>query len=91
MKLLSFNLILLILINVNHASILDFVSNPIKGTIDLINNQGKIFSESTKEIDKNIENLIGRPIETVQGTIDHSPDEERRAVSQLRLLLTPYK
>ena len=91
MKLLSFNLILLIFINVNHASILDLISNPIKGAIGLINNQGKLFGESAKEIDKNFQNLIGRPIETVQGTIDHSPDEERRAVSQLRLLLIAIK
>ena len=73
---------MLILINLsfNNASILDLIKHPIKGSIGLINNQNKLTGHLVKEINKNVQNLIRKPLKEIKGFADHSPDEERRAV-----------
>ena len=80
MKLLTLELLILTNLSLNHASILDLIKYPIKGSIGLVNNQNKLIDHLVKETNKNVQNLIRKPLKKIKGFADHSPDEERRAV-----------
>ena len=86
MKLLAFELLILINLCFNHASIVDLIKHPIKGSIGLVNNQNKLTGDLVKEVNKNVQNLIRKPQKEIKGFADHSPDEERRAVILLNFI-----